>query len=137
MIKRYFIRENGRVDSECFALNPVNPLNWEIFTCESLPFPAHEYRKEGETLVHDPLPVPAPKSCSRRQGRLALLSAGKLETVETVIASISDATAKRQAQIEYEADTWERANPFLQSMWSSLGGTESELDGLFTLAVTL
>lgn len=41
------------------------------------------------------------------------------------------------AQIEYEADTWERANPLLQQMWAQLGGTPEQLDNLFRLAVTL
>ena len=78
-----------------------------------------------------------PSHCTRRQGRLALLSVGKLATVEALIDSISDETAKQQAQIEYEADTWDRSNPFLQQMWANLGGTPEELDTLFTVAVTL
>ena len=41
-----------------------------------------------------------------------------------------------KAQIEYEADTWERGNAFLQAMWVQLGGTEQQLDDLFTLAST-
>ena len=41
------------------------------------------------------------------------------------------------AQIEYEADTWERSNAFLQQMWAGLGGTPEQLDDLFRMAVTL
>jgi len=89
------------------------------------------------TFVPYTAPAVVPSSCTRRQGRLALLNAGKLDAVEAAIEAISDPTAKRQAQIEYEADTWERSNPFLQSMWATLGGTSEELDALFTLAVTL
>lgn len=44
---------------------------------------------------------------------------------------------KMAAQIEYEADTWERDNAFVQAMWAQLGGTPAQLDDLFTLAVTL
>lgn len=91
----------------------------------------------GQPTAYTPPPAPVPASCSRRQGRLALLAAGYLENVESAINAITDPTAKRQAQIEYEADTWERSNPFLQSMWANLGGTAAELDGLFQLAVTL
>ena len=76
-------------------------------------------------------------SCTRRQGRLALLSAGKLGDVESLIASIADPTARMAAQIEYEADTWERSNPTLQFMWQQLGGSPEELDELFSHAVTL
>jgi len=78
-----------------------------------------------------------PERCSKRQGELALLEAGKLDAVEAAIAAISDPIAKRRAQIEYGADVWERSNPFLQSMWAALGGTPGELDDLFRLAVTL
>lgn len=78
-----------------------------------------------------------PKSCTRRQGRLALLAYGLLDDAETAIAAITDAAAKREAQIEYEADTWERSNPFLASLWTQLGGTPQSLDEAFALAVTL
>lgn len=78
-----------------------------------------------------------PERCSKRQGELALLEAGKLDAVEAGIAAITDPVAKRRAQIEYGADVWERDNPFLQGMWTALGGTSEELDDLFRLAVTL
>ena len=78
-----------------------------------------------------------PQSCTRRQGRLALLQAGQLDAVETAIAAITDPVQRMSAQIEYEADTWERANAFLQAMWAQLGGTPDELDDLFMSAVTL
>lgn len=78
-----------------------------------------------------------PQSCTRRQGRLALLQAGQLDAVETAIAAITDPVQRMSAQIEYEADTWERGNAFLQAMWAQLGGTPGELDDLFMSAVTL
>ncbi|WP_288899600.1 hypothetical protein [uncultured Delftia sp.] len=78
-----------------------------------------------------------PKSCTRRQGRLALLAYGLLDDAESAIAAITDAAAKREAQIEYEADTWERNNPFLTGLWAQLGGTPQSLDEAFVLAVTL
>lgn len=84
-----------------------------------------------------PVPEPVPASCTRRQGRLALLQAGKLDDVESTITAITDSLQRRAAQIEYEADTWERSNTFLQGMWNQLGGTPEELDDLFRLAVTL
>lgn len=75
--------------------------------------------------------------CHRRQGELALLQENKLDFIENAIESITDFTEKRKAQIEYRADVWERNNPFLQYMWSALGGTPVELDNLFILAKTL
>lgn len=79
----------------------------------------------------------APAHCSRRQGRLALLQTGRLDAAEAAISAIEDPSQRRAAQIEYEADTWERGNPFLQALWAALGGTNAELDDLFGLAVTL
>lgn len=93
---------------------------------------------DGEEFAAPPLPpAPAPASCTRRQGRLALLAHGSLATVEASIAAITDPTERMAAQIEYEADTWDRSNAFLQSMWAELGGTPGQLDDLFRMAVTL
>lgn len=97
----------------------------------------------GLTIQHALPPVEpepasfAPQRCARRQGRLALLRAGYLAVVEQSIAAIPDPEQRMKAQIEYEADTWERDNAFLQAMWAHLGGTPEQLDDLFRLAVTL
>lgn len=91
----------------------------------------------GPVAAHgaEPAPEPViPHSVTRRQGRLALLGVGKLDQVEAMIAAIEDPVERRAAEIEYEADTWERSNAFLQAMWAQLGGTEAELDALFVLA---
>ena len=96
--------------------------------------------KNGELVPPaepEPMPEPMPSSMTRRQGRLALLNVGKLDDVEAAIDAIEDAIERRAAQIEYEADTWERSNTFLQQLWSQLGGTEQELDDLFKLGTTL
>lgn len=82
-------------------------------------------------------PARVPRSCTRRQGRLALLQHGLLDDVEDAVAAIEDPAARRAAMIEYEADTWERNNPFVRTMWAQLGGTPEQLDDLFRLAVTL
>lgn len=82
-------------------------------------------------------PAEAPHSCTRRQGRLALLTLGLLEEAEAAIAAMPEGSDKRAAQIEYEADTWERHNPFLSALWAQLGGTPQSLDEAFALAVTL
>jgi len=89
--------------------------------------------------VFSPPPAPAPEpvtSVTRRQARLALLEVGRLDDVESAIAAIADPIQQRAAQIEYEADTWERGNAFLQATWVQIGGTEQELDDLFALAAT-
>lgn len=96
-------------------------------------FPADPLRVFG---TPDPMEAPVPHACTRRQGQRALLEVGRLDEVEAAITSISDPLQKRVAQVEYEAATWERNNPFLMGMWSQLGGTDEELDNLFQLAVT-
>lgn len=87
-------------------------------------------------MLPRPTPTPVPQRVSRRQGRLALIDVGKLAEVEAAIVAIVDPIEQMKAQVEYEADTWERGNAFLQAMWAQLGGTESELDDLFVLAAT-
>ena len=82
--------------------------------------------------------VPAtPQSCTRRQGQLALIETDRIDAIDTAIAGITDPIERRKAQAEYDSDTWERNNAFLQSMWAQLGGTPAQLDDLFRLAVTL
>lgn len=81
---------------------------------------------------------PVPSSCTRRQGLLALLAFGiKRADIEAQIEAIEDEIEREQAQIEYEANDWERANQCLQQIWAARGGTPAQLDDLFRLAVTL
>lgn len=95
--------------------------------------------ENGYPILQDPPPAPpyVPQQVTRRQGRLALLQHGLLDDVEDAIAAIPDPLDRRAAQIEYEADTWERSNAFVQTMWAQLGGTPDTLDDLFRMAVTL
>lgn len=90
----------------------------------------------GPVAPYDPPGSVVPQAVTRRQGRLALLETGWLDAVEQAIETIADPTQKRAAQIEYEADMWERSNQFLQDMWARLGGTVEQLDDLFALAST-
>lgn len=96
-------------------------------------------QQDWETMRADEMAArePIPTTCTRRQGRLALLQYSLLDDVEDAIAAITDPAERRAAQIEYEADTWERSNAFLQAMWTQIGGTPETLDDLFRLSVTL
>lgn len=82
-------------------------------------------------------PPPLASIISRRQGRLALIGVDKLVEMETWLEGISDPIEKLKARVEYEADTWEKHNPFLQTVWEILGGTVEELDDLFETASKL
>lgn len=104
---------------------------------EQQPHPHYLARVEDGVGVWYEPPLPVPQSCTRRQGRLALLSYDLLNRMEETIENIVNPTEKRAAQIEYEADTWERQNRFVISMWEKLGGTEETLDEIFILANTL
>lgn len=92
---------------------------------------------DGNEIAPQPDPEPVPPSrCTRRQGRLALLEVGLLDDVEALIAAIPDDIQRRAAQIEYEADTWERSNATLQAVWAQMGRTPEGLAALFANAVT-
>lgn len=112
------------------AFIPADPTNRDY---------AEYMRWLDEGNTPDPVgPAPVPQSATMRQARLALLSIGKLDDVEAAIAAIPDATEKRAAQIEWEfATTVERSSPLLASLATAIGLTQTDLDDLFTQAVTL
>lgn len=89
--------------------------------------------------VTDPVPVPeqVPVSITRRQGRLALLQAGKLEAVESAIAAIEDPIARMAAKIEYETANWERSNQRIDAIGELVGLTPAEIDQLFIIGAGL
>jgi hypothetical protein len=94
---------------------------------------------EGETIEPfvPPDPVP-PMSVTMRQGRLALLGAGLLDSIESSIAAIEDATQRKAAEIEWEyAQTIDRNSLFVQQMAVGLELSEEQLDSLFLQASTL
>jgi hypothetical protein len=80
---------------------------------------------------------PVPEMITRRQARLALLYAGKLAAVEAAIAGIVDVTERMAAQIEYEAESWERSNQWVGQLGQATGLTAAEIDQLFITAATL
>ena len=86
----------------------------------------------GGVFTQPVAPAVVPQTITRRQGRLALLQAGKLDAAEAIVKAGGLA-----AQIEYEAATWERGNEYLQQIWALLGGSGTELDALFVLAASL
>lgn len=86
----------------------------------------------GGVFTQPVAPVVVPQAITRRQGRVALMQAGKLDAAEAIVKAGGLA-----AQIEYEAATWERGNEYLQQIWALLGGSDKELDALFVLAASL
>ncbi len=119
------------VEIEPVEIDGVWRQQWSVVPLDAEELAERERQRQAEAAAL------IPKSCSRRQGRLALLAFGLDDDAEAAIAAITDPVQKREAQIEYEADTWERSNPFLQRLWAQLGGTPQSLDEAFALAVTL
>lgn len=82
-----------------------------------------------------PAPVIVPQKVTRRQGRQALLLAGKLDQVPLAIAAIKDETERRLAQIEWDdAQDYERWHPLVVLIGPAL---DLDLDALFIHADTL
>lgn len=109
------------------------PLDMENIDYKAYLLWLSEGNSPGSLDVDDDHPI----SCTRRQGRRALLKAGYLEKVEDYIESIEDPQEKMAARIEYEAETWESSSQFVIDTWSVLGGTKETLEDLFLLAATL
>ena len=104
--------------------------NWTGHTWVDLPY---------VTEVVPPTPTPnVPQSVTRRQAKQALLLAGLLPNVQTIIDAIPDATQKAMVQLEWdESLTFERNRPLLISLATSLGLDSDGLDQLFITANTL
>lgn len=79
-----------------------------------------------------------PFSVSRRQGRQALLLAGKLSLVQPAIDAIADATQRGMAQIYWDdSQEFERNHATLIALASQIGLTSADLDSLFITAKAL
>jgi hypothetical protein len=85
-----------------------------------------------------PAPPPVvPSIVSMRQGRLALLQAGKLADVDAAIAALPS-PAKEAAQIEWEyATEVKRDSQLVTQLAPSLGLDDAALDALFIAAAAL
>lgn len=78
-----------------------------------------------------------PMTVTMRQARLALLKAGKLSMVASVIDSLPSPD-KEYVQIEWEySQTVERNRPYVIQLGEALGLSEEELDNLFIEAIKL
>lgn len=76
--------------------------------------------------------VEIPQTVTMRQARLALLSAGLLDSVNTALEGITDETQKRAALIEWEyAATVERDAQWVANLSSMLQLSQEQLDALF------
>lgn len=106
----------------------------------------HAVMNGGWTLVEGPIP-PDPQAqidllnwrnattCTPFQGRMALLNAGLLTQVETIIA---DPNTPQETKIAWEyAIDWSRMSPMIINLGSELGLTDTQIDDLFTSAQSI
>lgn len=82
---------------------------------------------------------PAPiTSVTMRQARLALLTYGLLDVVNSTIAFIPDNFERAAAQIEWDYGTVvEKTSPLVTKLLPLLGLTPQQVDQLFEVASTL
>lgn len=78
-----------------------------------------------------------PQSVTMRQARLALLQAGKLQSVNNAIAAMTGAQGEA-ARIEWDySNEVRRTQPLTIALAQAIGMTEEEMDALFIEAATL
>ena len=78
-----------------------------------------------------------PASVTMRQGRLALLAAGKLAQVDAAIASLPE-PQKSAALIEWNfSNELQRGNAFVATLGAALGLSDAQVDQLFIQAAQL
>jgi len=88
----------------------------------------------GEPTPDSPPPVRVPVAVTMRQARLALLSAGMLDTADAAIAAMPGIEGQA-ARIEWEyAHEIRRDSPLVVAMAALLGLDEPALDQLFVAA---
>lgn len=121
-------------------------LNNEVFAFDSdqLDYVKPEMVEMTEAEIKDHLNQPQPPieetlpALTRRQFKLALLENGLLEQVDVAIAAISDPVTKQRIQIEYaESTTFERLNPAVIYMCSTLGLTGEQINTMWQQALAL
>lgn len=81
--------------------------------------------------------VSVPSSVTMRQGRLALLAAGKLGLIAPAIAALTS-PQKEAAEIEWEySSAIQRHGALVTSLAAAIGLSGAELDALFIAAAGL
>lgn len=123
----------------------MSRYEYDIATGENRAVGCKPYLINGEVvLIDDTQPIPlnaspvppvrlVPKAVTKRQGFLALLSAGLLDQVELVISS-----APRAVQVTWATmQDFERDNPLISSLGSQLGLDDKAIDDLFVEASKL
>ena len=83
----------------------------------------------------DPNAPDVPSQVTPYQARMALLNAGMIDAVDSLMANPE---TPRAAKLAWEyATVVERQSPFVESLGATLGLSEAQIDGLFAAAAQL
>lgn len=81
------------------------------------------------------IPLKVPTKVTMRQARLALLQAGQLSTVETMVNTIPVSAGGESVRIEWEyAADVDRNHEWVQLLSAQMGWSDTDLDNLFAIA---
>lgn len=135
---RYAIIEAGQVANVALADADFAAAQGWIAIDALDPQPSIGWTYDGTTFHAPPPPAPAiPESVSRHQARLALLGAGLLAQVDTVIDSLPS-PQKEAARIDWEdASEFRRDSPLIAQLGPALGLTSAQIDALFVQAAAI
>lgn len=122
MLDRPFVRDTVQYPAEWLRqMTVAERTQWGLV---EIPEPA------PPVVPTDP---PVPHSITPRQARIALLAAGLLDQVETMVAASS-----REIQITWEFSLQiDRSSPLVDAMAASAGLTSAQVDDLFRSAAVL
>lgn len=84
-----------------------------------------------------PSPAPVPASVSRRQAWAALIKTASMASVKAAIDAMPGTEGDLARNDFYNAQSYERSWPLIQSMQQVLGWTSAQVYDLFRLADTL
>lgn len=98
----------------------------------------YNYKIEGNVAIATPIlvdqPIFVPQSCTRAQGKAALLIAGLLDSVNEYIDSLIGEERFIANLAFNEANEWTRGSPFLNKAAAAIGLSDAQLDELFISA---
>lgn len=133
-MKNAFVDINGVLTSHGFAESNNDDRLIEV--PEDFEKEPGKWRYVGDTWVVYAAPQRVPATVTKRQGRLALLEAGKYQAVLDAIEQLHS-PEKERALIEWDATNYERASPFLQQIAVLIELDSQQLDSLFITAAQL
>lgn len=119
----------------------VNTIQWDGTTPWTPPLGATIMLLEtalADGYAHAPRPPSVPDSLSPTQLRIWLLRAGKLEQVNTLIASDPDPLRRTEKEQRWDyALAIPRSHPLVLEIGEALGMTDEEMDDAFIQAASL